>query len=208
MSTEIYCDVNGQRYPVRGNYLTVQDMSTGNTGNSGIDYMWNSFSMNPYNNYISYRYQVEIDIYFGGSWACPTMPDTECEVTVPSEVTCRWFRQLKYYDYNDYVQAHYHNSRYGHDDDTYDPDTYDSDTAPESRGINWSKNSEAIMGNCFTCEAMSQPTMRSIVNQTCKSTTDMYSFAGCVLACFGVAIVARYARKSRTMHHPNEDSDG
>ena len=185
---------------------------------------------------------VNVEIYFGGSWACPTMSDAECQVTIPSEVGCVFFEMdyneqlgfsetddweaddgqyLSYNeieatatekDYFDYVQRHYHNSRYGKDDDAYDPygfdddDTYDPNKAPGSRGSWWTKNTESIIGNCNTCEAMSQIKITRTVSNGCKSTTYMYTFAGAIVACMGIAAAAGKARKTAMRPHQHIDS--
>ena len=155
---------------------------------------------------------VEVDVYFGGSWACPFSPDTQCETTVQSEVDCSmldfdirnwnvswdegWGTLKKNniddattQDYYDAIQRHYHNygnKNIGNDD--YDPygfdddDAFDPDSAPPSRNSNWYVFTESIWANCGTCETMSDSTFRRFVDKGCRATTDAQVFLGAMIA--------------------------
>ena len=161
-----------------------------------------------------YRYKdiihVDVDVYFGGSWACPVSPDAQCETTVQSEVDCgmlnfdlrNWDTEWKditkesskiedatAQDYYDAIQRHYHNydnKNIGNDD--YDPygfdddDAFDPDSTPPSRNTNWYVFTESIFGNCGTCEAMSLPAFRRAVDKGCRATTDAHVFLGAMIA--------------------------
>jgi hypothetical protein len=108
---------------------------------------------------------VDVDVYFGGSWACPALsqPQPRCETTVQSEVSCdNLVFDIEYVnegmplttptpkenataqDYYDAVQRRYHNSDNANiNNDDYDPygfnddDAYDPDSRPPSSDSNW-----------------------------------------------------------------------
>jgi hypothetical protein len=153
---------------------------------------------------------VDVDVYFGGSWACPALskPQPRCETTVQSEVTCdnlvfdiEYFNEGMYQttstpkenataqDYYDAVQRRYHNSDNANiNNDDYDPygfnddDAYDPDSRPPSRDSNWFVFTESIVGNCGTCEAMSAPIISGLTDRGCRATTDAHVFLGATIA--------------------------
>jgi len=149
---------------------------------------------------------VDVDVYFGGSWACPALPNAQCETTVQSEVSCdNLVFDIEYVnegmplttpspkenatdqDYYDAVQRRYHNSdNVNINNNTYDPygfnddDAYDPDSYP-SRS-DWFAFTEVIVGNCGTCEAMSAPSISAATDRGCRATTDAHVFLGATIA--------------------------
>ena len=146
---------------------------------------------------------VDVDVYFGGWWACPTLSDAQCQTTVSAEVSCdflefdieefkRPVKDKEYatnQDYYDAVYRHYHNSDNANiNNNDYDPygfnddDGYDPDNLPPSRNSNWFLFTESIVGNCRTCEAMSISAINGVADQGCRATTDTHVFLGATIA--------------------------
>jgi len=167
---------------------------------------------------------VDVDVYFGGSWACPTSPDAQCETTVQAKVDCdtlnfdiEWedfgnfvkrveIEDATAQDYYDAIQRHYHNygnKNIGNDD--YDPygfeddDAFDPDSAPPRSGLEWYGFTESIFGNCGTCEAMSHSTFRDFVNKGCRATTDMHVFLGAMIAAVWCLVAVFLTKKKSTV---------
>jgi len=130
---------------------------------------------------------VNVSVAWGGSWGCPSSPDTYCETVVESKVGCLFADLFKEnyegfygdddqdFDENSYVNHRYHFHSSSHaDDDAYDPDPYafdyDKDTDPGSTFMYFSSQSEQIFGSCETCEARSMVWVREMLMSMTRAT--------------------------------------
>ena len=110
-------------------------------------------------------------------------------------------------DYYEYALIRYHRTHQGDDDAYYiygfdDDDTFDVNSSPPEVAQSWNHNSETIVGNCNTCQAMPYTNFGLQAKKAREVTTYMYTFVGAAMACLGWAAVL-----IKTLRAPSVDQD-
>ena len=134
--------------------------------------------------------RVQLNVQWGGSWGCPSSPNTYCEASIESIVSCQMWgtgkedgSSVNQFDDNplNYVLFRYHN----YDDmSSYDDDAFDIDEAPE-QNFYWNHPSESIVGNCQNCETRSLPYMMMDFHQLTRTLHQGFFSMGAGIFCVG-----------------------
>ncbi|KAL3944773.1 MAG: hypothetical protein SGBAC_001144 [Bacillariaceae sp.] len=160
---------------------------------------------------------VNVSVAWGGSWGCPSSPDTYCESVVESKVSCLFAHRYKKLngDIQEDVEDAYVNQRYhsysANDDDAYDAYAfdYDKDTEPGSTAA-FGSQSEQIFGSCETCEARSMTWIREKLMSLTRTTHKFalsFGLGLCLFAWSVYEIVATSKNKMST-EQPNHNGAG
>lgn len=154
---------------------------------------------------------VNVSVAWGGSWGCPSSPDTYCETVVESKVSCLFADGDVQEDVEDAYVNHRYHSYSANDDDAYDAYAfdYDKDTDPGSTTI-WNSQSEQIFGSCATCEARSMAWIHEKLTSLTRITHKFalsFGLGFCLFAWSAYEIVAT-SKNTMSTEQPNQKDAG